>query len=67
MDSFLWRGELIKDIKTWADARGEMLIPYRRTRQVPGLLGALLTETGEMPESFWNHLTMTDGWFYEKR
>ena len=65
---FSWRGEPILDIKAWAEARGERMVPYTATREVP--VGArMVTETqeGEMPESFWRGLVMENGWVYTER
>ena len=60
-ETFSWRGEPIMDIETWAKERGEQIVAYTRYRKIVlfGSYGAKFateTETGEMPESFWNCL-----------
>ena len=59
--AFSWRGAPIHDPEAWARERGEQIVAYTRSREVAvfGSFGAKLvteTETGEMPESFWNCL-----------
>lgn len=66
---FAWRGVPITDIHAWAANRGERMVKYVAVRYVPSIfLGVLVKEekVGEMPESFWDHLIMTDGWSYEE-
>lgn len=59
--AFSWRGEPIINPDAWCRDRGEQMVAYTRERTVPvfGSFGAKLateTETGEMPEAFWNAL-----------
>jgi hypothetical protein len=64
-----WRGVPIPDPREWAAARGERMVRYRAERKVPnGFTGRLETESheGEIPESFFGNLCMTDGWFYRE-
>lgn len=66
---FYWKGVFIPDIHAWAKERNEPIISYRAYRLVPGLASGKLEyeeKFGEMPWSFWTHLTMADGWNYEE-
>lgn len=65
---FTWRGVPIRDIRAWAAERGERMVPYRAWRLDPGFCGQMILheEFGEMPQHFWDHLAITDGWHYEE-
>lgn len=65
--TYFWRGQLIPDIRAWATERGERIVRYEARRERPNMLtGRLEVEVveGEMPESFWNSLMISDGWVY---
>ena len=64
--AYSWRGEPIADIKAWAKDRGEQMVRYRAERRVPNLFsGRMATEVEEsiMPESFYDNMRWSDGWF----
>lgn len=64
---FTWRGESIADVRAWAAARGERMVRYHAERRMPNIITGRLdleTRDGEMPESFWANLRMSDGWHY---
>ena len=65
---FVWRGEYIHDIYAWATQRGERMVKYVAVRTIPSFAGVLVTEErqGEMPQSFWDNLRITDDWIYEE-
>lgn len=57
MQSFIYDGEPIEDIKAWAAARGERMVTFRERRWVSCFNGPgywTKWEHGEMPESFFN-------------
>ncbi len=69
MHTFYWRGEPIRDIREWAARRGERMVIYHGERQCPNPYTGQLdieTDDGEMPESFWNSLHMSNGWVYRE-
>jgi len=64
-----WRGKPIKDIKAWCKKRKEKMIYYYAYRHVPSLFARKMVKEelyGKMPSSFWETLTMSDGWIYVK-
>jgi hypothetical protein len=61
--NFTWRGERISNIEEWALGRGERMVKYEATRQTPY---GPETVVGAMPESFWNGLLWSDGWYYKE-
>ena len=68
-DEYRWRGESIADVHEWARSRGERMVKYRAERTIPSMLtGQLEREVreGEMPQSFWDSLLVSNGWFYEE-
>ena len=68
-ESYSYRGKPISDIKKWCKDRGERLVKYRASRNVPNIFSGKIDKEekfGEMPESFWNTLWMGDGWHYEE-
>ena len=65
--TFCWRGEPIEDIETWAYARDEKMVDYIAVRNV--LCPVTLTWTHEeykasAPASFFDNLTMANGWVF---
>lgn len=67
MNYFVYKGEPIADINAWAKSRGEHMVKYKAYRLIPSYYtGKIEREehTGEMPESFWKGIRMTDGWNY---
>ena len=67
--NFRWRDVPIPDIHAWARTRGEQMVRYHATRKRPNPFAARMeTEemVGEMPESFWNSLLMSEGWHYRE-
>lgn len=62
-ERFSWRGEPILNIEEWARKRGERMVYYRAQRQTP--YGPEIYES-KMPESFWNGLLCSDGWYYKE-
>ena len=61
-------GEPVIHIGAWAAERGEARLKVRTTRQVPDpWQGCLRMETRmfDLPQSFWDNLCWTGGWYYE--
>jgi len=56
---YSWDGKTISDIRKWAKDRGEKLVHYELTKSHIDINnGKIVTETqtGKVPESFWNCL-----------
>jgi hypothetical protein len=69
MQIYQFAGEHIKDICEWCRSRGEKMVKYKAYREVINPLSCEIeveTDEGEMPESFWNSLTWSNGWNYQK-
>lgn len=66
--NFTWRGEPILDIRAWARERGEKIVRFHAERMVPSPWtpwGMVKEEyDDEMPESFYDHLAIREGWHY---
>ena len=67
--TYSWKGNPIPNIYKWVKARNEKMIRYERTKIVPDIDSGKMNkevEQGEMPESFFNSLLVSDGSIYRE-
>ena len=66
---YLWHNEPIEDIHQWCKDRNEKMVKYKCTKYGVNTFTCKTVQEvsyGQMPETFWNCLRMSDGCVYEE-